>query len=93
MYSIVEFNDEKWFVIAEKDIDGIKYSYMIQINDTEDDFLDKYVVVKSHFVGEDEYMDVVNENLDRIMPILVPESIDYINNHDMLKKLLKEIEN
>ena len=90
LYTVVEFEDnDKWFVIAEKVIDGSKYSYMIRVNQNEDDFIDEYQVVKSYFNGNDEYMDVVNgDELKRIMPILVPEAKELIEHPEKLKKLL-----
>lgn len=90
MNTIIEFDEHnKWFVISEKEIDKNKYSYMIKVNDKEDDFIDEYIVVKSTFKNGEEYMEIVNENLDKIMPILVPESKDFIKDY---KKILKEIE-
>lgn len=90
LYTVVQFNDDdKWFVIAEKVIDGSKYSYMIRVNQNEDDFIDEYQVVKSYFDGDDEYMDVVNgDELKKIMPILVPDAKELIEHPDKLKKLL-----
>ena len=90
LYTVVEFDDnDKWFVIAEKVIDGSKYSYMIRVNQNEDDFIDEYQVVKSYFNGNDEYMDVVNgDELKRIMPILVLEAKELIEHPEKLKKLL-----
>ena len=41
LYTIVEFDDnDKWFVMYEKEIDGIKYSYLIRVNQNEDKFID-----------------------------------------------------
>ncbi len=90
LYTVVQFNDDdKWFVIAEKVIDGSKYSFMIRVNQNEDDFIDEYQVVKSYFDGDDEYMDVVNgDELKKIMPILVPDAKELIEHPDKLKKLL-----
>ena len=90
LYTVVEFDDnDKWFVIAEKVIDGSKYSYMIRVNQNEDDFIDEYQVVKSYFNGNDEYMDVVNgDELKRIMAILVPEAKELIEHQEKLKELL-----
>lgn len=92
LYTIVEFDtDNKWFVIAEKVIEGIKYSYLIRVNSNEDDFLDEYMVVKSSFEGEREFMEIVNEKdeLQRVMPILVPDSKEYIDNPEKLRELLR----
>lgn len=90
LYTVVEFDDnDKWFVIAEKVIDGSKYSYMIRVNQNEDDFIDEYQVVKSYFNGNDEYMDVVNgDELKRITAILVPEAKELIEHPEKLKELL-----
>lgn len=90
LHTVVEFGDnDKWFVIAEKMIDGYKYSYLIRVTNDENDFIDEYQVVKSYFDGNDEYMSVVNgEELKRIIPILVPESKEYIEHPERLKKLL-----
>ena len=90
LYTVVEFGDnDKWFVMAEKVIDGSKYSYMIRVNQNEDDFIDEYQVVKSFYDGDDEYMDTVSgDELKRIMPILVPEAKDLIEHPEKLKDLL-----
>ena len=93
MYTVVEFDENnKWFVISEKEINNIKYSYLIRVNSAEDDFIDEYAVVKSVYKNGEEFMEIVNDNLDKIVPILVPESLEYINDYDKLKKMLKEIE-
>ena len=65
MHTIVEFDENnKWFVISEKEINNIKYSYMIRVNNTEDDFIDEYAVVRSVYKNGEEYMEVVNDNQD-----------------------------
>lgn len=90
LYTTVEFDDnDKWFVIAEKVIDGSKYSYMIRLNQSEDDFIDEYQVVKSYFDGNDEYMDLVNgDELGKIVPILVDDAKELIKNPERIKELL-----
>lgn len=90
LYTVVEFDDnDKWFVMAEKVIDGIKYSYMIRVNQSEDNFIDEYQVVKSVYDGNDEYMDTISgDELKRIMPILVPEVKNLIEHPEKLKDLL-----
>ena len=91
MNTIVEFDkNNKWFVIAEKEIDNIKYSYMVRVNDNEDDFLDEYIVVRSLYNNGEEYMEIVYDNLDKIVPMLIPESREYLDI-DNLKKVLKEM--
>lgn len=90
LYTTVEFDDnDKWFVIAEKVIDGSKYSYMIRLNQSEDDFIDEYQVVKSYFDGNDEYMDLVNgDELRKVVPILVDDAKELIKNPKRIKELL-----
>ena len=90
LYSIVDLEDGHWFVAFEKMVDGIKYSYLMRVNDEEDDFLDEYKVVKSFYQNNEEYMELITEKdlLSRIMPILVPESTELINNPEKLKELL-----
>ena len=90
LYTVVVFDEnDKWFVIAEKVIDGTKYSYLIRVNQSEDDFIDEYKVVRSYFDGEDEYMDEVNGNdIKRVVSILVPEAKKYIEHPELLKEIL-----
>ena len=90
LYTVVVFDEnDKWFVIAEKVIDGNKYSYLIRVNQSEEDFIDEYKVVRSYFDGEDEYMDEVNgDDLKRVVSILVPEAKKYIEHPELLKEIL-----
>ena len=94
LYTIVELDDGKWFVAAEKNIDDVKYSYLIKVNDKEDDFIDEYKVVKSFYIDDDEYMDLIDDKelLGKIVPILVPESSKFIENPSELKLMLRQIE-
>lgn len=95
LYTIVELDDGKWFVASEKNINDIKYSYLIKVNEKEDDFIDEFKAVKSFYDGEDEYMDIINDKkeLEEIIPILIPESVDFTKNKEELKMILKKIEN
>ena len=90
LYTVVVFDEnDKWFVIAEKVIDGTKYSYLIRVNQSEEDFIDEYKVVRSYFDGEDEYMDEINgDDLKRVVSILVPEAKKYIEHPELLKEIL-----
>lgn len=95
IYKIVEFEkDGKWFVISTDVIDDVKYSCLIKINDSEDDFIDEYKIVRSYFSDNGEYMDVVNDKeiLQKIIPILIPDSLDYMNN-PKLKEVLEDLIN
>ena len=92
LHTVVEFDEnDKWFVLAEKVIDGSKYSYLVRVNQNEDDFIDEYQVVKSYFSNGDEYMDVVNgDELRKVVPLLVPEAKEYIEHPEKLKELLND---
>ena len=92
LQTVVEFGEnDKWFVLAEKVIDGSKYSYLVRVNQNEDDFIDEYQVVKSYFDGNDEYMDVVNgDELRTVVPLLIPEAKEYIEHPEKLKELLND---
>ncbi len=92
LHTVVEFDEnDKWFVLAEKMIDGSKYSYLVRVNQNEDDFIDEYQVVKSYFSNGDEYMDVVNgDELRKVVPLLIPEAKEYIEHPEKLKELLND---
>ena len=96
LYTIVEFDkNDKWFVAYVKEINNAKYSYLIKINENEDDFLEEYQVVKSFYENDDEYMDTVTdkEELEKIMPILVPDLSMYTNESKRLLEILKKQSN
>ncbi len=90
---IIEFEDNsKWLVIASKKIGDNKYSYLIKVNENEDDFIDEYQVVKSYFVNDDEYMDTVNGlEAKETLKILIPSAKEFIENPKKLKTFLGEI--
>ena len=92
LHTVVEFDEnDKWFVLAEKVIDGSKYSYLVRVNQSEDDFIDEYQVVKSYFSNGDEYMDVVNgDELRKVVSLLIPEAKEYIEHPEKLKELLND---
>ncbi|MBR3898418.1 MAG: hypothetical protein IKJ43_03970 [Bacilli bacterium] len=95
LFTLVEFDEgDKWFVTAEKEIDGFKYSYLIRVNDTEDDFIDEFQLVKSFYENGEEYMETVVdiEEEKKILPILIPEA-DTISKDEELLKLLRKASN
>ena len=91
-HTVVECDEnDKWVVLAEKVIDGSKYSYLVRVNQSEDDFIDEYQVVKSYFSNGDEYMDVVNgDELRKVVPLLIPEAKEYIEHPENLKEFLSD---
>ena len=89
LYTLIEFEDDsKWFVAAEKKIDDTKYSYLIRVNDMEDDFLDEYQLVKSIDSEDGEYMLTVEDKKEeeKILPVLIPNSLDVAEKFKNLKK-------
>lgn len=90
LYTIVDFgNNDKWFVVAEKIINNTKYSYLIKVNDAGDDFIDKYQLMKSTYDETGEYMEEVTGNeLKEVLPILMPEAKEIMENPNKLKELL-----
>ncbi|MBR3198472.1 MAG: hypothetical protein IKG27_00495 [Bacilli bacterium] len=92
LYTTVTFDEnDKWFVAYESMIDGAKYSYLVKVNETGDDLLDEYMVMRSYYSGDEEYMDEIRdaELLNKIIPVLVPETAEYLKNPEKLKEMLK----
>ena len=92
LFTLVEFDEgDKWFVTAEKEIDGFKYSYLIRVNDTEDDFVDEFQLVRSSYDNGEEYMETVVdiEEEKKILPILIPETNSIFKDEELLKLLKK----
>ncbi len=59
-------NNEKWLVIATVDYKNNKYSYIVRVNDKEDDILDEYKIISS------SSNEVKNEDLEEIKKLLMP---------------------
>ena len=94
LHRVVEFDyNDKWFVLAEQIIQRTKYSFLVKVNETEDDFLEEYQVVKSYFENGNEYMDTVKgDELKKVVPLLIPDSKKYIDHPEMLKEFLGDID-
>ena len=90
MNSVVTFTDgSKWAVVAEANYDGDVYNYLVGVNEAEDDFLDKYKVVKIVLENSKKYMDDVKDKdiLKKVSPLLMPEVKKYIDNPELLADL------
>lgn len=59
-------NNEKWLVIATVDYKNNTYSYIVRVNDKEDDILDEYKIISS------SSNEVKNEDLEEIKKLLMP---------------------
>lgn len=81
--SVIEFDEnDKWIVVSEKEIDGIKYLYLIKIDNTEENVMDEMKIVKSYLKDDIEYMEDVEDKelLKKILPIFIPESKEYLES-------------
>lgn len=89
IHTIIELNDEKWFVISETTYEQKEYNYLIKINDDETDFLDEFMVVQCIKTKDGEYFDVVRDKelLLKIMPLMVPEAKEVLEDP---KKVISE---
>lgn len=88
LHTLIEFEEGgKWFVAAEKLIDDVKYSYLVRVTDSEDDFLDEYQLVKSVDADDGEYMVTIKDKNEeeRIIPILIPGSFDIAEEFKKIK--------
>lgn len=95
LYNLVEFDEgDKWFVAAEKEIDNTKYSYLVRVNEKEDDFIDEYQLCKSVYDKEEEFMITVTDKEEekRIIPVLIPESKNYLDEIKKLHPNLKSLD-
>ncbi len=59
-------NNEKWLVIATVDYKNNTYSYIVRVNDKEDDILDEYKIISS------SSNEIKNEDLEEIKKLLMP---------------------
>lgn len=90
LYTIVELSGEKWFTIAETMYLGNKFQYVIKVTPDESDFINEFKVIKCIYKDGVEYCgEVVNENtLKAVIPLLMPDAKEYIDNPDKLKELM-----
>ena len=94
LYNVIEFDEgDKWFVAAEGKIENTKYSYLVRVNESEDDFIDEFQLCKSIYDKGQEFMITVSDKEEekKIIPILIPDSKKYLNEirkqHPNLKSL------
>ncbi len=83
LYKLMELNDgKKWFIAARTLYNNEWYGYLIRLNDTEDDFLDEYRIIKTIIKDDKEYAIIIKdrETLKEVIPLLLPEVNQYLNN-------------
>ena len=85
-----EFSQDGLIKCAETIYKNDKYSYLIKVNENEDDFINEFQVVKSSFTGFDEYMETIDDNelLKEVIPLLLPEAKELMKDKDKLKEYL-----
>lgn len=83
LYKLMELNDgKKWFIAARTLYNNEWYGYLIRLNDTEDDFLEEYRIIKTIIKDDKEYAIIIKdrETLKEVIPLLLPEVNQYLNN-------------
>lgn len=89
--TVVSFDENnKWLSVAEGNIEGKKYSYLVKLNSTFDDITDEYKLYKSEYSLGDEYMEEVTDKneIRNVIPILVPEVREFMDNPEKVQSLL-----
>ena len=83
LYKIIEINDgKKWFIVSRTLYKNEWYSYLIRLNENEDDFLDEYRIMKTIIKENMEYVQVIKnkETLKAVIPLLLPDVNKYLAN-------------
>lgn len=92
-YKVVKLADgTKWFVTSEVIYQNGRYQYMIGLSDNEEEFLEKAQVMRVYHYQNQEYFDLVKDQelLKVLVPMLMPEVKEYIDNPDKLKELMED---
>jgi len=92
-YKVVELGDgSKWFVASEITYNDEVYQYMVGLSDNEEDFLDKYQVVKTYEDNGEEYFELIQDNdiLKVVVPLLMPGAKEYIEDPSKIEELITE---
>ena len=80
----------KWFVLAETVYNKGLYRYVVELNETEDDFTDHFEVMRVYFNGDKQFSKLEKDKdiLKEVVPLLVPEAKEYIENPERLQELV-----
>ncbi len=90
-FKVVELADgTKWFVLSEIVYDKGLYRYVVGVEN--DDLTDKFQVLRVYFSEGEEYFQTVKDQeiLKQVIPLLMPDTKDYIDNPDKLKELMEQ---
>lgn len=95
-YDTIDLADgTQWFILSETIYENSTYNLVIETNDNDDFFPEKAKILKEVIKdGKIYFSNVKNEELiDKLIPLLAPESKQFIDNPAQLKEILqKELE-
>lgn len=89
LYKIIEIDDDKkWFIVSRTLYKNEWYSYLIRLNENENDFLDEYRIIKTIIKEDAEYVQVIKnkETLKAVIPLLLPDVNKYLANTVQVNK-------
>lgn len=90
-YKVAQLADgTKWFVLAETVYNKGLYRYVVELNETEDDFTDHFEVMRVYFNNGNQFSKIEKDEniLKEVVPLLVPEAKEYIENPEKLQELV-----
>ena len=92
-YKVAALEDgTKWFVLAEAVYNKGLYRYVVKLNETEDDFTDHFEVMRVYFNSGEQFSRIEDDKtiLKEVVPLLLPEAKEYIDNPEKLKEIVNE---
>ena len=92
-YDTIDLADgTQWFILSEKVYENNTYNLVIETNDRDEFFPERARVLKEVIKdGKTYFCDVKDESLlNTLIPILVPESKQFIDNPEQLREILKK---
>ncbi len=80
----------KWFILAQTVYNKGLYRYVVELNETEDDFTDHFEVMRVYFNEDKQFSQIEKDKdiLKEVVPLLVPEAKEYIENPEKLQELV-----
>lgn len=89
MKVVVLADDSKWLTVAETNYNGETYKYMMGVTADEEDFTKEVKVMREYMAEDGKHMEFIEdqEMLKILVPLLVPEAKEYIDNPEKLKEL------
>ena len=90
-YKVAELGDgTKWFILAESVYNKGLYRYVVALNETEDDFTDHFEVMRVYLTEDKQFSKIEKDQtiLKEVIPLLVPDAKEYIENPEKLQELV-----